>query len=170
MVGLERFYESFRCVDCVLENWLLEAFCPESLKLAGEKTIMMTDPIADLLTQVRNAVNAKHPKVDVAPSQLKISIIDIFKKVGFIRDYQLYRDGEKGVLRIYLKYVGKNQSVIHGVKRVSRPSRRVYVQAAKIPKVLGGLGVSILSTSRGVMTDEVAREQKVGGELVCTIW
>ena len=131
---------------------------------------MITDPIADLLTRVRNGSNARQRKVDVPHSQLKVSIVEILKKSGFIRDYRLYRQASKGVLRIYLKYVGKNRPVIYGIKRVSKPSRRVYARHTQLPKVMGGLGVSILSTSRGILTDQVARENKLGGEVLCSIW
>ncbi len=134
---------------------------------------MMTDPIADLLTRVRNANKARHRKVDVTPTQLKISIVDLWAKAGFIKNYKLYRQSptdKTGLLRIYLKYVGKNQPVIQGLKRVSRPSRRVYVSHSKMPKVLDGIGMAVVSTSRGVLNDKLAREHKVGGELLCTIW
>lgn len=130
---------------------------------------MLTDPISDLLTRVRNGSLARHRKVDVPPSGLKLSILDLWKKEGFIRNYRMYRQGEKGVLRVYLKYVGK-EPIIHGIKRVSRPSLRVYSRAGHIPKVLGGLGMSVLSTSKGVLSDRIAREQKVGGEVICHIW
>ncbi|NBY20347.1 30S ribosomal protein S8 [bacterium] len=135
--------------------------------------MMMTDPIADLLTRVRNANKARHRKVDVTPTQLKISIVDLWAKAGFIKNYKLYRQSptdKTGLLRIYLKYVGKNQPVIQGLKRVSRPSRRVYVSHSKMPKVLDGIGMAVVSTSRGVLNDKLAREHKVGGELLCTIW
>lgn len=134
---------------------------------------MTTDPISDLLTRVRNASKARLRKVDVRPSQLKLSIVDLWKKTGFIRNYKLYRESEAdttGILRIYLKYVGKNEPLIHGVKRVSRPSRRVYVGYEKIPQIMNGIGMTVVSTSKGVMTDQMARENKVGGELICTIW
>jgi small subunit ribosomal protein S8 len=131
---------------------------------------MTTDPIADLLTRVRNATKARQRKVDVPPSQLKVAIVDIMKKGGFIKNYKLYRQDEKGILRIYLKYVGKNRPVIHGLKRISKPSRRVYANHHKLPKVLDGIGVAIISTSRGILTDQVARENKVGGEVLCTMW
>jgi small subunit ribosomal protein S8 len=134
---------------------------------------MMTDPIADFLTCVRNASKAKLRKVDVRPSQLKLAIADLWKKDGFIRNYKLYREDEKdtaGILRLYLKYVGKNQPIIHGVRRISRPSRRVYTKSDKTPKVMGGIGMAVLSTSKGVMSDQMARENKVGGEVICTIW
>lgn len=108
--------------------------------------------------------------VDVPASQLKVSIVDIWKKSGFIRNYKLYRQDEKAVLRIYLKYAGKNRSIIQGLRRVSKPSRRVYTGYSKMPKVLDGIGVAIVSTSRGIMTDQAARENRLGGELLCTIW
>jgi small subunit ribosomal protein S8 len=131
---------------------------------------MVNDPIGDLLTRVRNATKARQRKVDVPASQMKVSIVDIWKKAGFIRNYKLFRQDEKGVLRVYLKYVGKGRPVIQGIKRVSKPSRRVYVRHDKLPKVLGGIGMAIVSTSQGVMPDTTARESKVGGELLCTIW
>lgn len=131
---------------------------------------MMTDPISDLLTQVRNAVKARHRKVDVPASQIKVSIVDIWKKAGFVRNYKLYQQDNRGVLRIYLKYATKDRCVIQGLKRVSRPSRRVYSTVTELPKVLGGIGIAVVSTSKGIMSDQAARENKVGGELLCTIW
>ena len=131
---------------------------------------MLTDPIGDMLTRVRNAVKAKQRKVDVPASQIKVSIVDIWKKSGFVRNYKLYRQEQKGVLRIYLKYAEKNRSIIQGIKRVSKPSRRVYTSCIEMPKVLDGIGVAIVSTSRGIMTDQTARENRLGGELLCTIW
>lgn len=131
---------------------------------------MSVDPIANMLTRVRNASRAKHKKVDMPASQLKVAITDIWKKSGFIRDYKLYRQNEKAVLRIYLKYGEKGNPVIQGLKRVSRGSRRVYVKSHRLPKVLGGIGVGIISTSKGVMSDQAARESRIGGELLCTVW
>ena len=131
---------------------------------------MTTDTIAELLTNIRNGTKARHRKVDVAPSNVRVAILEILKKNGFIKNYKLYRQGQKGIVRIYLKYVGKNQPVLHGLKRVSKPSRRVYARHDRIPKPLGGLGMYILSTSRGVMTDHGAREVKVGGEVICAVW
>ncbi len=104
------------------------------------------------------------------PSNLKVSVVDLWKKAGFIRNYKLYRQDDQGVLRIYLKYVGKNRPVIHGLKKISKASRRVYAPYHKLPKVLGGIGMAVISTSKGVLTDEGARENKVGGEVLCTIW
>ena len=131
---------------------------------------MNTDPIADLLTRIRNAVKARHRKVDVPPSHMKISIVEIWKKTGFIRDYRLYRHEERGILRIYLKYIGKNAPVIHGIKRISRPGRRLYASYEKLPKVLGGMGVAIVSTSKGILSDHDAHQNRVGGEVLCGIW
>ena len=131
---------------------------------------MMNDPISDMLTRVRNGVKARHKKVDLPASQLKVSIVDIWKKAGFVKNYKLYQQDNAGILRIYLKYVGKNRSVIQGIKRVSKPSRRVYSTAEKLPKVLGGIGIAVVSTSKGIMSDQAARDNKVGGELLCTIW
>lgn len=131
---------------------------------------MMTDPISDLLTRVRNGVHAKQPKVDVPASQLKVAIVDLWKKGGYIKNYKLYRQDQRGVLRIYLKYVAKGTSVIQGIHRVSKPSRRVYASHDEIPVILNGLGMAILSTSKGVINDETARASKVGGEILCSIW
>jgi len=131
---------------------------------------MFTDPISDLLTRVRNAVKARQLKVDVPPSQLKLAIVEIWKKSGFIKNYKLYRHEKTGILRIYLKYVGKGRPVIHGLRRVSKPSRRIYVSSDKVPKILGGIGTAVVSTSKGVLSDRMARESHVGGEVLCTIW
>jgi len=131
---------------------------------------MMTDPISDLLTRIRNATKSKQRKVDVPPSQTKISIVEILRKEGFIKNYKLYQQDEKGILRIYLKYVGKNRPVIQGLKRISRPSRRVYTGWEEIPTILDGMGIAIVSTSKGMLSDNVARENKIGGELICSVW
>ena len=131
---------------------------------------MVTDPVSDLLTRVRNGSRARHLKVDVPHSQLKVSIVDIWKKAGFIKNYRLYKQDNKGIIRIYLKYVDKTRPIIEGLRRISRPGRRVYAGYEKLPKIMGGLGISILSTSRGVLSDEVARTNKVGGEVLCAIW
>ncbi len=130
---------------------------------------MVNDPIADLLTRVRNAVRAKHPKVDVPPSRMKIAIVDIWKEHGFVKNYKLFRQGDTGILRIYLKYVGKQNPVIHGLKRISRPGLRVYKGHQDI-EAANGASVTILSTPKGVLADTIARENKVGGELLCRIW
>lgn len=101
---------------------------------------------------------------------MKVAIVDLMKKCGFIRNYKLFRQEEKAVLRIYLKYIGKGKPMIQGLSRISRPSRRVYAPHDELPKVLGGIGVAIVSTSKGILTDQVARENRVGGEVLCTIW
>jgi small subunit ribosomal protein S8 len=131
---------------------------------------MMTDPIADLLTQVRNASKARLRKVDVSASQTKVSIVDVMKKTGLIKNYKLFRDQDRGVLRVYLRYFGKGFPVIRGMKRLSRPGRRVYCGYDNIPRIMGGLGITVVSTSHGIISDKMAREHKVGGELICAIW
>ena len=131
----------------------------------------MTDPLADMLTRVRNANKAKHEKVDIPASTLKAHVARILKDEGYIKNYKMIKDGKQGVLRVYLKYEGESKKqVISGLKVISKPGLRRYVQATEIPSVLRGLGVSILSTSRGVLTDKEARKLKVGGELLCKVW
>lgn len=130
----------------------------------------MTDPIADMLTRLRNATAANHDKVDVPGSKIKRAIVRILKEEGFIRDYEWIEDGKQGVLRIYLKYGPGRTRVISGLKRISKPGLRVYAKKDAIPKVLGGLGIAILSTSKGVMSDKKARREGVGGEVICYVW
>ena len=130
----------------------------------------MSDPIADMLTRVRNANMAKHESVEMPNSKLKTHVAENLKKEGFINGFELIADSKQGILKISLKYDHHNSSVITGLKRVSKPGCRVYVPSNKIPKVMSGLGVSILSTSNGVMTDKEARQQGVGGELLCDVW
>jgi small subunit ribosomal protein S8 len=131
---------------------------------------MMTDPIADMLTRIRNAGLARHDRTEVPASRLKEAVALILKSEGFIADVRPSEgEGEKK-LTIVLKYGRDRQSAIDGVKRVSRPGRRVYVRHDRIPRVLSGLGISILSTSRGLMSDREARRQKIGGELICEVW
>jgi small subunit ribosomal protein S8 len=130
----------------------------------------VSDPVADFLTSVRNAIRAKHRKVDVPSSQLKTEIAKVLLRERFITNFKVIEDQKQGMLRIYLKYSGEQDSVISGIRRVSSPGRRVYVGKARIPRVMGGLGVSILSTSRGMMTDREAREAGLGGEIICQIW
>ncbi|WP_305042431.1 30S ribosomal protein S8 [Geoalkalibacter sp.] len=130
----------------------------------------MTDPIADLLTRIRNAGRAKHPKLDVPSSNVKVAIANTLKDLGYIKNFKVVSDDKQGVLRIYLKYDEANTHVIHEIKRVSTPGRRVYVGNEDIPRVKNGLGAAILSTSQGVVSDTAAREAKIGGELICTIW
>lgn len=131
---------------------------------------MMTDPFADMLTRIRNANKARFKKVDMPSSNLKVSVAKILKDEGYIKNYKVIKDSKQGILTIYLKYDGENNTVIAGLKRISKPGRRVYVKKDKIPKVLTGLGINILSTPRGILTDKKARESNVGGELLCSVW
>lgn len=130
----------------------------------------MTDPVADMLTRVRNASGAKFAKVDIPSSKLKVQIARIFKDEGYIKNFKVIKDNRQGILRIYLRYDEKNRGVIQWLVRVSRPSRRVYAGNDAIPKILNGLGISILSTSKGILTDREARKQGVGGEIMCSLW
>jgi len=130
----------------------------------------MTDPIADMLTRIRNAGLAKHQKVDLPSSNLKVAIASVLKDLGYIKNFKTVSDEKQGVLRLYLKFDDENVPVIHEIKRVSTPGRRVYVSKDEIPSVKNGLGCAILSTSKGVLADAAAREAQVGGELLCTIW
>jgi len=130
----------------------------------------MTDPIADMLTRIRNASMVYHDAVDVPASNLKKELARILKQEGFIRDYRVIDDGKQGIVRLYLKYGANKQRVISGLKRISKPGRRVYAGHDEIPRVLGGLGVAVLSTSRGVMSDREARKLGVGGEVICYVW
>jgi small subunit ribosomal protein S8 len=130
----------------------------------------MTDPIADMLTRIRNAGLAKHPKCDVPASKLKIAVAEVLKDLGYIKNFKTAADNKQGVLRIYLKFDNENKHVIHEIKRISSPGRRVYVGKDEIPVVKNGLGCAILSTSKGVMHDVAAREAQVGGEILCSVW
>lgn len=130
----------------------------------------MTDPIADLLTRIRNGAMAKLQKVDIPSSNMKVGIVTVLKNEGYIKNYKLISDQKQGVLRIYLKYINDSDSVISEIKRISKPGGRRYVKSDKIPSVKQGLGIAILSTSKGLLTDKVARESGVGGELICTVW
>ena len=130
----------------------------------------MTDPIADMLTRVRNAINARHPKVDVPASKVKTEIARILKEEGYIANYKVAEEGVKKVIKIYLKYGADNAPVITGIERVSRPGCRNYAGKNEIPQVQGGLGISILTTARGVMTGRTARKESVGGEIMCRVW
>jgi len=130
----------------------------------------VSDPVADFLTCVRNAISAKHRKVDVKSSQMKQELAKVLLRERFINNFKVIEDTKQGVLRIYLKYTGDEQSVITGIDRISKPGRRVYVGKDRIPRVMGGMGVSVVSTSRGLMTDREAREAGLGGEIVCKVW
>jgi small subunit ribosomal protein S8 len=130
----------------------------------------VTDPIADMLTQIRNANIAYHEKVEIPASKMKESICRILKEEGFIKNYRRVDDRKQGVLRIYLKYGPRQERVIKGMRRVSKSSLRRYAGKANIPRIMGGLGVCIVSTSRGLMTDKQARSVGLGGELICAVW
>lgn len=130
----------------------------------------MSDPLADLLTRIRNASMAHYPSVDIPFSNVKKGVAAILKQEGYISDFAKIDEGPQGVLRLDLKYDQDNRAVITGISRVSKPGRRMYTKSTKIPKVMSGLGVSILSTSRGVMTDIEARKLGVGGEILCQVW
>lgn len=130
---------------------------------------MMTDPVADLLTRIRNAGHARHRRVDIPVSKLKVEIVRILKENHFVHDYKVLDDGRFGVLRVYLKYF-EERPVIRHLARVSRPGRRVYAGVAELPRVRGGLGVAIVSTSHGLMSDRQAREARVGGEVMAVVW
>ncbi|HZJ58430.1 MAG TPA: 30S ribosomal protein S8 [Clostridia bacterium] len=132
--------------------------------------MVMTDPIADMLTRIRNALVVKHASINVPASNMKMAIANILREEGFIRGFTRMEDGKQGVIRIDLKYGQNGQKVIAGLKRISKPGLRVYANKDQVPKVLGGLGVAILSTSKGVITDKKAREEGVGGEVLCFIW
>ena len=130
----------------------------------------VTDPIADMLTRIRNGSMAEHEKVDIPASKLKVRIAELLKEEGFIKNFRLIEDRKQGILRVYLKYGPGQERVITGLRRVSKPGRRLYVGADKIPSVLGGMGVAVLSTPRGVLADREARRQRVGGEVLCFVW
>jgi len=131
---------------------------------------MMTDPIADLLTRIRNASMVKHEKVDVPASKLKVEIARILKEKGFIKAYKVFKDKKQGVIRISLKTIDSDDRIISGLQRISKPGRRVYVDKDEIPKVMGGYGIAIISTSKGVLSDDNCRHEGVGGEVLCYAW
>ncbi len=132
--------------------------------------MVMTDPIADFLTRIRNGNMVMHETVEVPSSKIKVSLAEIMKDEGYIKDYEYIEDGKQGIIRVYMKYGPNRERVITGLKRISKPGLRVNVQKDEIPKVLGGLGTAVISTSRGVMTDKKARKEGVGGEVICYIW
>jgi small subunit ribosomal protein S8 len=131
---------------------------------------MLTDPIADFLTRIRNANQAYKERVEIPNSRMKRALTEIMKNEGFLRNYDKIDDGKQGVLRLYLKYGPNKQKVLTGLKRISKPGLRVYVQKDEVPKVLGGLGISVISTPKGLMTDKQARQDGLGGEVICYIW
>ena len=130
----------------------------------------MTDPIADMLTRSRNAGMAKHQKVDIPSSNLKVSLATVLRSEGFIKNFKVIADNKQGILRVYLKFIDEKEPVINEIKRISKPGGRVYVNSDKIKQVKNGLGVAILSTSKGLVTDKTARELGIGGEVLCTVW
>ncbi|UCF73883.1 MAG: 30S ribosomal protein S8 [Deltaproteobacteria bacterium] len=130
----------------------------------------MVDPIADMLTRIRNGIMASYDKVEIPCSKMKINIAKILKTEGYIRNYKIIEDNKQGVMVIYLKYNEDKSPVIKGLKRISKPSCRVYSRCKKMPKVLNGLGINVISTSRGIMTDREARRMGVGGEVICSVW
>ena len=130
----------------------------------------MSDPIADMLTRVRNAAKARFNSVDIPGSTLKIELAKIMKDEGFIRNYKFIKDKKQGILRVYLKYGEDQTNAIFGLERVSKPSRRVYAKGKDIKPVLNGMGIAILTTSKGIMTDKKARAENLGGEILCNIW
>lgn len=132
--------------------------------------MVMTDPIADFLTRIRNANMAKHESLEVPASKIKRDIAEILKNEGFVRDVEYIDDDKQGIIRVFLKYGKDNERVISGIRRISKPGLRSYVKADAVPKVLNGLGIAILSTSEGVITDKEARAKKIGGEVIAYIW
>ncbi len=132
--------------------------------------MVMTDPIADLLTRIRNANMVRHDLVEVPASNMKKSVLEILKSEGFINDFDYIEDGKQGVLRVRLRYGPNKEKVISGLKRISKPGLRVYAKRNEIPRVLGGMGLAVLSTSQGVMSDKQARKAGLGGEVICYVW
>ncbi|MEN2986596.1 MAG: 30S ribosomal protein S8 [Thermodesulfovibrionaceae bacterium] len=131
---------------------------------------MITDPIADMLTRIRNSLKVKADKVDIPASRMKIEIAKILKEEGFIKSYKIIKDKKQGILRINLKYTANGDSVISDLRRVSKPGRRVYVSKEEVPYVMGGLGIAILTTSQGILTDKECRKRGIGGEVICYVW
>jgi small subunit ribosomal protein S8 len=130
----------------------------------------MSDPLADMLTRIRNAGKAKHSSVDIPGSKMKAALAYVMKEEGYIRNFKFIKDNKQGILRIYLKYDRNETHVIYGMERISKPSRRVYRKNKDVKPFLNGIGISVLSTSKGIMTDKQARQENVGGELICRIW
>lgn len=132
--------------------------------------MVMTDPIADMLTRIRNANTVRHEQLELPGSRVKKEIAEILKREGFVKDVEYVEDTKQGVIRIFLKYGVNNERVITGLKRISKPGLRVYAKADEVPRVLGGLGLALVSTSKGIITDKEARQQKVGGEVLAYVW
>jgi small subunit ribosomal protein S8 len=131
---------------------------------------MLTDPIADMLTRIRNSVLIKAEKVDIPASRLKVEIAKIMKEEGFIKSYKIIKDKKQGVLRVTLKYAQDNKPIVEGLKRISKPGRRVYVGKGEVPSVMSGMGIAVVTTPKGILTDKACRREGVGGEVLCYIW
>lgn len=132
--------------------------------------MVMTDPIADMLTRIRNANSVYHDKVEIPASKIKQAVVQILKDEGFVKDYDMIQDGKQGMLRVSLKYGPNREKVITGIKRISKPGLRVYAKKEQLPRVLGGLGIAIISTSKGIMSDKSARKEGLGGEVIAYVW
>ena len=132
--------------------------------------MQMSDVIADMLTRIRNANDAKHATVDIPASNMKKAIADILATEGYITSYEVIEDGKQGIIRVTLKYTGKKQKVLRGIRRVSKPGLRIYAGCENMPRVMNGLGIAIISTSKGIMTDKQARKENVGGEVLAFVW
>jgi small subunit ribosomal protein S8 len=132
--------------------------------------MVMTDPIADMLTRIRNANTVRHDKLEFPGSTIKKEIAEILKREGFVRDVEYIEDNKQGTIRIFLKYGSNNERVITGLKRISKPGLRVYAKSTELPRVLSGLGIALVSTSKGILTDKEARQQQVGGEVLAYVW
>lgn len=130
----------------------------------------MSDPLADMLTRIRNATKARFISVEIPLSKLKVNVAKVLKEEGYIFNYTILQSGVQGILKLDLKHGANNECVINGIRRISKPGRRQYQHSDKIPKIMSGLGIAILTTSKGVMTDKQARQKKIGGELLCEIW
>jgi small subunit ribosomal protein S8 len=132
--------------------------------------MVMTDPIADMLTRIRNANSVYHDKVEIPGSKIKQAIVEILKSEGFVKDYEVVSDGKQGTIKVALKYGANREKVITGIKRISKPGLRVYAKNDQLPRVLGGLGIAIISTSKGIMSDKQARKEGLGGEVIAYVW
>ena len=132
--------------------------------------MVMTDPIADMLTRIRNANSVYHDKVEIPASKIKQAVVQILKDEGFVRDFDMIADGKQGMIRVSLKYGPNREKVITGIKRISKPGLRVYAKKEQLPRVLGGLGIAIISTSKGIMSDKLARKEGLGGEVLAYVW
>ncbi len=139
-------------------------------ELVGMKSVVVTDPIADMLVRIKNASKAKHAYAEMPSSKMKVQIAEILKREGFIEDYQLIESNPFNVLRVKLRYTKDKQQIIKGIRKISKPGLKVYVKKDEVPRVLGGLGIAIISTSKGLLTDREARARGLGGEVICYVW